>query len=135
MKLKLHITTKPTNKVTEHRKELTFTVIDLDKAKSYPENFVCILPKLTPNTKTTTTFISTFGNESLQVAKKLLTTALRNEDEPVIRDEIKKRLNALQPKPSPEAKCTHCGNTFKPKTFGRYQQKICPTCKNKSANI
>jgi DNA-directed RNA polymerase subunit RPC12/RpoP len=134
MKLKLHITAKPFSKTTRYKQELNFAVIDLDKAKNYPENFVCILPKLTPNTKASSTFYLMFKDQSLQVAKSLLTKALKSEDNLNVKVEIEQRLRALQPKPTSKAKCMRCGKSFEPKTFGRYQQKICQTCKNKPIN-
>ena len=94
----LQIITKSTNRDT--KLELYFAVVDLDKATEYPENFVCILPKLTPNNKDKNAFRSTFGDQSVPLAKNLLTKALRTEHEPAIKAEIEQRLKALKPKPN-----------------------------------
>jgi len=133
IKLKLYISNKPL--ASRGRNEgYVFTIVDLDKAKTYPQNFVCILPQLSPTAKSTSTFVKIFGNESFEVATKLLARALRNEDDSNVKAEIKKRLTALKPKTTPNAQCTGCGNTFNPKSFGKYQQKLCQACKNKPIN-
>lgn len=96
----LHITSKSIN--GDNNKTIYFAVVDLNKSRRYPENFVCILPKLKPNTKAKSAFQSAFGDQSLPMAKSLLTKALRNEDEPEIKAEIKQRLNDLNPKTNPK---------------------------------
>lgn len=95
MRLKLYVSSK---KVAKRGKNsaYVFTVVDLDKANSYPENFVCLLPHLSPTEKSTSKFYKTFGSQSLQIAKILLTRALRNEKDPAIKAEIQKRLKALK---------------------------------------
>jgi hypothetical protein len=73
-----------------------FVVVNLDKAKKYPANFVCVLP--TPKSsivKPSTEFSRVFGKDSPRLAKKLLKNALRDEDDAEIRAEIGKRLQLL----------------------------------------
>lgn len=73
-------------------------VIDLDRTKHYPENFVCILP-LTIKIKTNPTnkFEKTFGTESIEIAQQLLKKALRTRVNSETKKEIKKRLKLLNP--------------------------------------
>jgi len=132
MRLKLHITTKLITRHGYGKQEFIFAIVDLDKASTYPANFVCVLPRLALNSKPNTAFRLTFGEQSLQIAKKLLTNALEDESELAIREEIYKRLSDLTPRQAPKAKCKRCGNFFEVKSFGRYQQQICQVCKNKS---
>ena len=131
MKLKLAITTKYVDSVSGSGEEFVFSVLDFDKAKSYPLNFVCILPK-NLNVKSgslKSEFYRVYGENGNQVATKLLTSALKSEDNFEFKEEIAKRLKALEPKPS--AKCAVCGCVFEPRRFGHFLQKICAKCRNK----
>lgn len=76
---------------------LRFVIIDLDKTKNYPMNFVCLLPKWLGHNHATI-FEKIFGDQSFKVAKKLLTDALKSEDDIEIRKEIEKRLTFLDRK-------------------------------------
>jgi hypothetical protein len=63
-----------------------FAVVDLDKAKSYPLNFVCMLPaKINPNVKSNSVFLQVFGDKSMEQAKALLTEALATEEDSELR--------------------------------------------------
>jgi hypothetical protein len=74
-------------------------VIDLDRTKRYPENFVCILPlTIKIKTKPTNKFEKTFGTESIEIAQQLLRKALRSRVNSETKKEIKKRLKLLNPK-------------------------------------
>ncbi|MCW4007038.1 MAG: hypothetical protein NWF04_10695 [Candidatus Bathyarchaeota archaeon] len=130
MKLKLNASRKTVNRVSGPQDIVVFTVVDLDKAKTYPANFVCMLPKLDSTGKSASVFSELFGEDRVKIAKTLLTKALSEEDSPEIKAEIEKRLKALEPKVL-EVPCKICGQMFKPKKFGRYQQKICQTCRAK----
>jgi hypothetical protein len=78
------------------RNRIYFVVVNLDKAKKYPANFVCVLPKLKKSmVKLKTEFSKVFGNDSLRLAKKLLSDALVDEDDAEIRAEIQERLKFL----------------------------------------
>jgi hypothetical protein len=73
-----------------------FVVVNLDKDREYPANFVCILPAQKHSIiKPSTEFSSVFGTDGLRLAKKLLKDALRDEDESQIRAEIERRLRIL----------------------------------------
>ena len=79
------------------RNRIYFVVVNLDKAKKYPANFVCVLP--TPKSsivKPSTEFSRVFGKDSPKLAKKLLKDALEDEDDAEIRIEIEKRLKLLE---------------------------------------
>ena len=54
-------------------KRFRFAVVDLDRGKDYPVNFVCLLPsQLKPEGNDSSVFRRVFGEESLLVAKRLL---------------------------------------------------------------
>lgn len=78
---------------------IQLVVVDLDKGKRYPLNFVCILPRyFRLLEKRSSKFAKLFGEKSFHVAKKLLTEAAHHEDDPEIRDVIKKRLKDINSK-------------------------------------
>jgi len=114
------------------RNHIHFAVVDMDRSKEYPLNFVCVLPQqMSVMVKQSSAFAKIFGESSLQMAKKLLTEALEMEDDSEIKTEIAKRLKLLEPKPAIRVKCRVCGNIFEPKIFRRYYQKICQECSRK----
>ena len=131
MKLELSVSKRIANRASGFREELVFTVLDLDKADSYPRNFVCMLPKhLQRGGNPLNKFPIIFGEESNRIAFELLTNALKSEGDLGVREEIEKRLKALQPKPT--AKCSICGCVFKPRKYGHFLQKVCTKCRNKN---
>jgi hypothetical protein len=128
MKLDLSVSKKCMNRASGFTEELVFTVLDLDKAESYPLNFVCILPKhLQIEGNSPSKFPKIFGGESSRIAVELLTNALKSEGDVGVRDEIEKRLKALQPKPT--TTCPICGCVFEPIKFGHFLQKVCKKCR------
>jgi hypothetical protein len=132
MKLELLVSKKWVKKASGEVEEPIFAVLDLDKAKTYPRNYVCLLPKIIDNThKSTNKFLEIYGKESCQIAVELLTRALRSEADVIVRNEIEKRLKALQSKPNASATCVVCGCVFEPRKFGRFLQTTCQTCRNK----
>jgi hypothetical protein len=109
---------------------IRFAVVDLDKSKKYPSNFVCILPKqFSGKNKQSNVFARVFGKDSLGLAMRLLNEALETEDDREIKGEIEKRLKLLGLKPVGQVKCRVCGNFFSPT---RYKQKTCRECKMKT---
>ncbi len=71
-------------------------VIDLDRGKRYPLNFVCVLPRyFRILEKRSSKFAKLFGNRSLPVAKKLLEEAAHHEEDPEVQTVIKKRIKAI----------------------------------------
>ncbi|MCW4009310.1 MAG: hypothetical protein NWF05_01650 [Candidatus Bathyarchaeota archaeon] len=89
----------------KHKKDLPtrntvrFAIIDQDKPRKYPENFVCILPQhMNAANVDASIFGKTFKDKRMDLAKRLLTDALATEEDPRIRKEIKDRLRQLSPK-------------------------------------
>lgn len=108
---------------------LRFAVVDLNKSKSYPENFVSLLPmRINSDGKLSTAFTKFFGNESLATARGLLTEALRTEDNFEIKAEITRRLNLLEPNPVVYIKCRVCKKFFQTKKKRVFKLRICPKC-------
>jgi hypothetical protein len=82
----------------DSRNRIFFVVVNLDNAKKYPANFVCVLPKPKSSmVKPSTEFSRVFGKDSLRLAKRLLNEALEDEDDAEIRAEIQERLKFLKP--------------------------------------
>ena len=130
MKLKLKVSKKQINRASRLEETIVFAVIDLNKSGTYPANFVCMLPKeLKSRSGTLCTFMRTFGDEALQVAKKLLTEAMKREDDADVKKEIVRRLKTFEPKPVVHADCVVCGRRFQPRNYGQYLQRVCQTCK------
>ncbi|MDR1993285.1 MAG: hypothetical protein LBQ98_07330 [Nitrososphaerota archaeon] len=75
---------------------IQLVVVDLDKSKYYPLNFVCVLPRyFRILEKRSSKFAKLFGIKSHDVAKKLLIDASHQEDDPEIQSVINKRLKAI----------------------------------------
>lgn len=77
-------------------KYLRFTFVDLDKDKNYPLNFVCLLPTRVNSMDRSSMFVGIFGEKCVEVAKELLTNALKSEDDDSIKLEIERRLKLLE---------------------------------------
>ncbi len=97
MNLQLRILKGKTSKDFYDRRSIRFAVIDQDVSKSYPANFVCILPQhMNTATADSSVFAKTFKDGRIAVAGTLLKTALQTELDPEIRKEIVNRLRHLQ---------------------------------------
>ena len=108
---------------------LRFAVVDLNKSKSYPENFVSMLPmRIDSDGKLPSAFTKFFGNKSLETAQKLLTESLKTEGDSEIKAEITRRLNLLEPNPFIQIKCRVCKKFFQTKKKRIFKLKICPEC-------
>jgi hypothetical protein len=131
MNLRLHVSKNDDARDYSQGRHIRFAVIDLDKSQNYPANYVCMLP-LQPraNGKAHNVFSGLFGNDSLRLAKQLLTKALKNESDLEIKAEIKKRLKLLEPKPTFQVRCRVCGNLFEVRRR-RFKQRICSECTRK----
>ena len=113
---------------------LRFAVVDLNKSKSYPENFVSMLPmRIDSGGKMPSVFTKFFGNKSLETAQRLLIKALKKEDDSEIKAEIERRLNLLEPNPVIQIKCRVCKKFFQTQKERALKQKICPRCILKKA--
>ena len=98
MKIELKVFTVDTINLGRH---FRFAVVDTDKSRDYPANFVCLLPSISIVNefgKSNNVFMKIFGNKSLEQAKLLLTEASKTENEPEIKNEIERRLKLLEPK-------------------------------------
>lgn len=113
-------------------KRFRLAVVDLDKAKDYPLNFVCLLPtKLFSSGNAPTAFARIFGEKSLDIARRLLSDALRSEGDDVVRSEIEKRLKLLEPESAREKTCVSCGKSFQANPKKRFKQRFCEDCLRK----
>ncbi len=132
MKLRLHITKNEELKDYTRGQYFRFAVIDLDKSKTYPANFVCMLPKKpTINDTPHNIFSKIYGKESIKVAKQLLKKALSSENDLEIKNAISERLSNLEPKKPIQVKCCRCGKSFTPLRMRYRKQKVCLECKQK----
>ena len=114
-------------------KRFNFAVIDLDKADTYPMNFICKLPKpLRLHGSNGNAFVKKFGRTGYELAKVLLQKALEQEEAPEIRAEIERRLKMLDPNPAVEKRCIRCKAIFqmKQKSYN-CKHKYCPECLKK----
>lgn len=73
-------------------KVIRIAVVDLDKAKTYPLNFVSKFPK---EPRSHSVFKARFGNKSTELAKQLLEEALQRELDEDVRREFERRLKLL----------------------------------------
>jgi hypothetical protein len=111
-----------------------FAVIDTEKSCAYPSNFVCLLPTVINNDeKTQNVFSKMFGEKSIDQAELLLTKALKNESENVVKDEIKRRLVLIAPKKYLHARCIGCGRFFFQDRTKKMQHTFCEDCFGKRA--
>ena len=133
VKLELSISTKIVSTIYGDRQEFVFSVLDLDRSESYPQNFVCILPKRLESKSSAVNpkFRKIYGAESNQLAIKLLNAELSNGGSSEVKDEIRRRLKALEPAKPLTAKCNVCGCVFEPRKFRRYIQRTCQNCRSK----
>ena len=109
-----------------------FAVVDLDKAKSYPLNFVCLLPaRISAGGKSESVFLQVFGDKSMEQARALLAGALDTESDSEVKAEITRRLKLLEPKPISQIKCSDCRKLFQPRRVRKHQQNFCEECLKK----
>ena len=96
MKPSLYLFKKDVGKRIENPKtEVHFVIVDAEKYKDYPLNFVCILPQVQGLVNTRSAFKKIFGEESIPLARRLLSNALRKESDSEIKSEIRKRLKMI----------------------------------------
>ena len=78
-------------------------VVDLDKSKRYPLNFVCVLPRyLRILERRSSNFAKIFGGKSLRVAKDLLVEAKVREEDPQIQKVIDRRIKDIDSERDPK---------------------------------
>ena len=113
-------------------KRFRFAVVDLDKSKSYPANFVCVLPtQMSDKGKSKSVFLQVFGDKSLEQARALLIGALDTESDSEVKAEITRRLELLEPEPVSQIKCSSCEKLFQPRRVRKYQKNFCEECLKK----
>jgi hypothetical protein len=124
------------------KRHLRFVVLDSNKSTNYLENFVSMLPmNIDSDGKTPSAFTKIFGNDSLKIARGLLTVSLKKEHDSEIKAEIERRLNLLEPNPVIHVKCYFCRQFFETRKEKARNQKICPECikrfrqKNPNRNV
>ncbi len=132
MRAKLRVLKNENAKNYSRREHLRFAVVDLDRAGDYPLNFVCMLPMgIGSKGAMSTVFERVFGDSSLEVARELLTDALKNVDDIEVRNEIERRLRLLVPESSLRKTCVSCGKTFEADPEKKRSQKFCEACMRK----
>ncbi len=133
MKLQLLITKREiTHHKTITKTKYLFAVIDLDKSKQYPQNFVSVLPKnIKTGDKPSNKFEELFGKDSIEMANQLLKKALRSRPDSETTKAIRDRLRTLGTKPVIKAQCRDCGKPFDldKRKFRKY--KLCLECYRK----
>ena len=114
-------------------KAYRFAVVDFSRSKNYPSNFVCMLPLKVDQGKGKigNVFGELFGDESLDLAMKLLREALKTENDLDVKAEIERRLNLIDPKRVNMIRCSGCKKTFQPRKLRKYKQNFCPECLQK----
>lgn len=113
------------------RKSFRFAVVDSSKSKSYPQNFVCMLPSQFGKGKVDSAFLKLFGDKSLEQAMSLLKAAWEREDDSEIKAEIERRLKLLEPKVVNQIKCSGCGKLFQSKRIRKFKNNFCDECMKK----
>jgi hypothetical protein len=117
-------------------KRFRFAVVDLDRSKSYPSNFVCMLPmQISGKTRMESTFMKAFGDKSIEQARALLAKALVTEGDAEVKAEIERRLKMLELERVIQIKCSGCGKPFQPRRVRKYQQNFCEECVKKKFGI
>jgi hypothetical protein len=113
------------------RRSYRFAVVDFSKSKSYPSNFVCMLPTQLGAGRSDCVFLQVFKEKSLEQAKALLKAAWEREDDSEVKAEIERRLMLLEPKVVNQIKCSGCGKLFQPKRIRKFKNNFCKECMKK----
>ena len=96
MNLKLYAVKKGNEQLDRN---IQLVVVDLDRGKRYPLNFVCVLPRyLRLLEKRSSNFAKIFGERSLCIAKNLLVEAKHFEEDPDIQKAITRRIRDIDQK-------------------------------------
>lgn len=116
------------------RGNFRFAVIDFNRSKSYPLNFVCMLPLNAG--KIGNNFEQVFGDQSLDEAKMLLKESLKREDDFEVRAEIDRRLKLLDPNQAKRITCGVCRTPFfTTHRIRKFKQNLCETCFKKRYGV
>jgi hypothetical protein len=96
MKPRLYLLKREIGRHLENPKiEVLFVVVDSDISKTYPLNFICVFPLSQRLCSDHSAFRKLFGDDTIPLAKKLLTKALAKESDSEIKTEIRERLKQL----------------------------------------
>ena len=129
MNFRLRIEPKAFSNDDSGTRLFSFAVVDLDKSKNYPQNFLCMLPMhIGTKAKTASIFQQLFGDKSIEQAKALLAGALESEDDSMVKAEIERRLKLLEPQSGLAVKCSVCGKIFNSGWTRKFRKKFCPEC-------
>ena len=132
MKLSLYVCRFDNAEDYSAGKRFRFAVVDLEKSKSYPSNFVCMLPtQISSKTRLESIFMQVFGDKSLEQARMLLVEALKTEEDIDVKAEMERRLKMLELELVIQIKCSGCGKLFQPRRVRKYQQNFCEECMKK----
>jgi hypothetical protein len=105
-----------------------FAVIDPNKPKGYPANFVCILPKkIVDPGKAVSAFGKIFGDKSSEYAVELLREALAQTKDDKVRLELEKRIRILELE-GPRLKCRLCKKEFDEYSRIKRKRRLCKNC-------
>jgi hypothetical protein len=133
MKLELAIFAISTDENIRAGRRFHFAIVDSDKPGGYPRNFVCLLPyRVTEVGKSNSVFLNIFGNKGVEQARRLLTEALKKERSGKIKNEIRRRLELLDPKGRTQIKCRSCGKVFETNRARKSPNYPCEGCRNKA---
>ena len=107
-----------------------FVVVEKNKSKNYPANFVCMLPVkiIGANGRINGLFGTIFGKDSLKFAIDLLNDALRNENDLAIKTEIERRIKLINPSKNAAIICNRCHRNYQAKKIRKYKQNFCNSC-------
>jgi len=89
-----------------------FMVINPNDKRGYPANYVCMLPqKIYDKGKPLSVFAKKFGDNSIDIAVKLLKEACLREKDPEVKTALERRLKNLTNKPTDSNKKTFSPNS------------------------
>ena len=107
----------------------------VDKSKTYPASFICMLPakpaQIKPQYSFGGKFGTIFGEKAKDIALKLLNDALKTEEETEVKAEITKRLNALNPQQTNTVLCSQCKKPFQIPKLKKRKRFLCEECLQK----
>jgi hypothetical protein len=111
MNIKLLLFTMESVKWNSFAKRYRFAVVDLGRSKSYPENYVCMLPAdIGKDPRNPSSFAKIFGDRSTSITKQLLVEILEVTTDTEAKAEIERRLKALTIYSAKQVKCAAHGN-------------------------
>lgn len=110
MNLKLLLFEMNNVKWNAFAKRYRIAVIDVDISKSYPANYICMLPvDFWNDSRNPSIFSKIFEDKSTEIAKQLLTDALEVTTDVETKEEIERRLKKLNMRSAKQAPCIYQG--------------------------